>query len=197
MTDSAGNLVCATPTKILDGVITANSNAQAFYYGLTDLSYFGTRVDSVETFTNTYTVTSNPTVTGGPPLVSVETFTSTSSAVESFLINSKNESLSVPTTRPTGVMVTLETPFVYQPAAGATGSVHVGFGNCDLGGDSVGWGYPPQTLLDYMVQNPAVSKQYPVCDLRSIEKATWIKSRSGHCPRQYIIVTNNIPQLGS
>lgn len=150
---------------MLGGQVTINSNAQAFYYGLTSVSTFTTRVGLATTATATYVVSYDNTPHGKAATVSETTITQTTAPTETFLINSNNQSIAIPTTRPPGVMLTFETPFVYQPKSGASGLTHSGAGNCYRGTNSEGWGYPPQTLLDYMVKNPAISKQYPVRDM--------------------------------
>ena len=162
MTDSGGKVACGTPDAAFPSeTLIVNSNAQAFYYGASDLSYFSTRVGNPQVVTSTYTIT-NGAFANVEASVTTRTLTQTITPTETFLINSKNESVSIPTTRPPGVTVTLDTPFVYQPASGATGLTPEGFGNCYYGTGTEGWGYPPQTLLDHMVKNSAISKQYPV-----------------------------------
>ena len=167
VTDSAGNLACATPTEILGGQVTVNSNAQAFYYGVPSLSTVTSRIGIAKTITKTFTITYDTGTAGNAAKLTTTTttLTETTATTETFLINSQNQSVSIPSTRPPGVMISFETPFVYQPTSGASGSTHVGQGNCYRGTGSEGWGYPPQTLLDYMIQNPAISKQYPVSDI--------------------------------
>lgn len=124
----------------------------ADYYGVSSLLTQSEREEPQITETDTFTVTGSTTRTTVVTVVPTSTF----------LINSNLESVDVPTTRPPGVVITLPTPFVYQPTTGATGKVEHGTSNCNYGEGTEGWGYPPQTLLDFMVKDPTISKQYLV-----------------------------------
>ncbi|KAG9240665.1 hypothetical protein BJ878DRAFT_524976 [Calycina marina] len=173
VTDAEGNFVCGTTYIKTDDVdigpsttrtvpytdtpdagytpLIVNSNAQAYYYGVTNLltetTMYGAAVIRTSVIKNT---------------VASTTFTrvETSTPASVFLINSQLESVSVPTTRPSGVVVTLPTPFVYQPTSGAYGHTREGVSNCYYGDGTEGYGYPPQTLLDFMAKEPVITAQY-------------------------------------
>ena len=170
MTDAAGNLVCSTTLQEgTDPAITFNSNAQATYYGASDLVTFSTAINTANLVTDTYTVTF--TETDGTMTTNTLTRTDAAGPKSTIYFDSNNDTVSIPSTRASGVVLTLETPFVYQPKSGANGKTLEPFGNCWAGTGSEGIGYPPQTLLDYMVKDQAISKQYPV---RDIFKKRWL-----------------------
>lgn len=62
--------------------------------------------------------------------------------------------------RQVGVTITLDTPFVYLPAS-SSGTTGLPGDRCVVGTTNEGFGYPPQTLLDHMINNPAISSQFP------------------------------------
>ena len=162
MTDAAGNLVCSTTLQ--EGTmpaITFNSNAQATYYGASDLVTFSTavntKISTSITWTDTVTFTRD-----GRASTDTQTGTYADGTMTTLYFDSNNKTINIPSSRASGVVVSFPTPFVYQPESGATGKTDEPYGNCNAGPGSEGIGYPPQTLLDYMVKNSAISKQYPV-----------------------------------
>jgi hypothetical protein len=62
----------------------------------------------------------------------------------------------------TPVIISLTTPFIYQPARGQTGAVY-GMDTCfeTPAAGTEDYGYVPQTVLDFLISNKEYSSQYP------------------------------------
>lgn len=134
VSDSNGNVVCATPVAFSTISQNVNSNAQA---------YWGTSVLGVSSAPLGLTTISDSNIFNVLPVTTT------------FFVDSKTSSINTDTPLPSGVTVTLPTPFVYLPS-GCDGDV----GLCSFTGAEE-YGYPPQTLLDFMGSNAAVISQYP------------------------------------
>lgn len=148
VTDRQGNVQCAQTSKgynndVFSGI---NSNAEA-YFGGWDIDQY-TYVPTGTSFSTT-----TKTITYALPSERTTTMTSTGSVVEyeTIYLDANNEPANT-RNLPTGTMIALETPFVYQPergAEGADGSPEF----CLQGPDKEAYGYVPQRVLDYLVEN--------------------------------------------
>jgi len=63
------------------------------------------------------------------------------------------------TSTPSGVVISLTTPFIYAPERGAKGETGDGRACIQTGGTE-NYGYVPQTVLDYLIANQYYSAQY-------------------------------------
>jgi hypothetical protein len=121
-----------------------NSNAQA---------YFGADIDGFKSSTVVSileTTESDPTTT----------YTYAASTLyDTIWTNSAGDVVNTNDRQP-GVTITFDTPFVYLPVS-SVGSTGLPGDRCRIGSSNEGFGYPPQTLLDFMVNNPSISRQYP------------------------------------
>lgn len=79
-------------------------------------------------------------------------------------IDQSAASSSIPGPKPrapaaTPVVISLATPFIYQPARGESGAT--GINTCSKSAGTEDYGYVPQTVLDFLIANKAYSSQYP------------------------------------
>lgn len=180
VTDTKGNVVCGTPfsfptevvvwdgnstststrapgTASVETIQNINSNAQA-YWGANILGLSSSAgLASVETDT----VTLDDFGSTFTSATSTETVTQTNTPEATFFVNSDFQSVDIETPKATGVTISFPTPFVYLPSSGLAGKTGDGVNDCVFTTGTEGYGYPPQTLLDYMVSNSAISSQYP------------------------------------
>lgn len=62
----------------------------------------------------------------------------------------------------TGNTVTFPTPYIYLPPRGADGGTGTGLtARCEQDNKNENYGYVPQSVVDYMVSEPEISRQYP------------------------------------
>ncbi|KAG4411955.1 hypothetical protein IFR04_014905 [Cadophora malorum] len=149
VTDRQGNVQCAQTSKgqykdsIFSGI---NSNAEA-YFGGWDIA------SSTLVPTSTSFYTKIETITYTSPTEGTSVVTSTGSVIEYETVYL--DAASQPANNrnlPTGTMIALQTPFIYQPergAEGADGSPDF----CPQGPDKEAYGYVPQVVLDYLIEN--------------------------------------------
>jgi hypothetical protein len=142
--------MCATTSK---GFLNINSNAEAYFGGpsiagqvVSESEYEGV-VSTTLTFFEPTSFTTTPTRTA--TLVSQTTY----------YTNSDDELVTPPPRQP-GVVISLTARFIYQPPWGETGALEP-TGECVQGSGLEQYGYIPQTLLDFLIQEPAYSAQYP------------------------------------
>ncbi|KAH9217589.1 hypothetical protein DL95DRAFT_521993 [Leptodontidium sp. 2 PMI_412] len=158
VTDKQGNVQCAATSTgahgdVFNGV---NSNAEAYFGGLNIETY-----TSIPISTSFFTTTE--TITYDQPTEGTVTTTSTGSIVayETIYLNGINEPVNTENL-PTGTMIALQTPFIYQPERGEEGADGQG-DFCRQGPDTEAYGYVPQRVLDYLVenQNPELASCLP------------------------------------
>ncbi|CZR63791.1 uncharacterized protein PAC_13688 [Phialocephala subalpina] len=176
VTDQNGRLACGTPFSfpahepfwtgrweyILSTSITFDniySNAQEYWgSGIVGFDYssrtsvFGTQTLTDWHFKGTVNTYGTYTTTYDQWYSTPLYFDSTGSLID----------LSGP--KQTGVTISFETPFVYLPeaaAAGLTRDSDADVSPCNYGTSSIGYGVPPQTLLNYMLSVPSINSQYP------------------------------------
>lgn len=166
VTDSNGNAVCGTTSSFPskggfdqgDGPVPTftnmNGNAQA-YFGGPDIAgrLEKPTATTVEPITDTLTYSEST-----PGSITTETDTFTDTEIGSFYTNSRGE-IVTQEERPTGVVISLVTPFVYAPARGAQGETDEGR-QCLQSGGSENYGYVPQTLIDFLASNEQYEAQY-------------------------------------
>lgn len=179
VTDANGNAACATPwsftpvlgwhgntTTLPAATETQDINAEVFpSINSNAQAYWGSDVAGLSSSTledQTWTVTDSYSGYGTVPATAT-TATETGSIVKYFYVNSNFESINTEAAKQSvgGVTITLDEAFVYQPSTAAMGETGDGYTECRQGSGTEGWGYPPQTLIDYMAQNPRLSSQYP------------------------------------
>jgi hypothetical protein len=159
VTDGDGHKVCGTSS--------AFTNSVSFYGGNTDLltftsmnsnaqAYFGGLNIAGLTKSATYTTTITDTI---PYSDYTDTGTWTWSSYSTYYVNSLGQPIP-PQVPPTGVTISLTTPFIYQPERGAKGEDDEGQ-HCLQNTGTENYGYIPQTLLDFLIQNEQYSAQYP------------------------------------
>jgi hypothetical protein len=174
VTDANGNVACATfsgfPSVFPETAFSTSSYPDTTYYDtetfivtqystlpggssfLTPYTTYTTTTtysytDTIETYIPTAFYTT--TVTDEP------TFSYANQYAEAYFGNSND-------TEPTGVVISLATPFIYLPSRGIDGATQeVGNLCAQSPGGSIDFGYVPQTLVDFLVANPAYSSQYP------------------------------------
>ena len=161
MTDSHGHKVCGTPSSFTNSVSfygantdlpvfqSINSNAEAYFGGL-DIAGITSSPTHTTTETDTFSWTD-------PPSTEIATLTLTS--YSTYYVNSLGKPIP-PGVTPTGVIISLTTPFIYQPTRGAKGEDDEGQ-HCLQSSGTENYGYVPQTLLDFLVSNEQYSSQYP------------------------------------
>jgi hypothetical protein len=142
--------MCATTSKEF---LNINSNAEAYFGGP---SIAGNSISE-----STYETVLSTTLTFFEPTSFTTTPTTTATLVSSttYYINSNNELVTPPPRQP-GVVISLTAPFIYQPPWGETGALEP-TGECVQASALERYGYIPQTLLDFLIQEPAYSAQYP------------------------------------
>ena len=150
VTDSdSGEVMCGTDAQFPN----MNSNAEAYFGG----SSIAGEILSSSIYTTVVTVTL--TFVEPTPFISEPTMTTTITSYSTYYINLAGSTVT-PTPQQSGLVISLTTPFIYQPPWGATGATE-STGRCTFGVNSEQYGYFPQTILDYLIQNPAYSAQYP------------------------------------
>lgn len=160
VTDSHGHKVCGTPSSF--------TNSASFYGANTDLpvfaninsnaeAYFGGYNIAGTTESGTFTTTITDTFSWTDP-PSTETATLTETSYATYYVNSFGNPIPAQVT-PTGVTISLDTPFIYQPARGAKGESDEGQ-HCLQSSGTENYGYVPQTLLDFLISNEQYSSQY-------------------------------------
>ncbi|KAE8446629.1 hypothetical protein EG329_011822 [Mollisiaceae sp. DMI_Dod_QoI] len=135
VTDGRGNVNCATMSTGAHGDVfpRINENAQA---------YFGSLNISGESGNQTETTTTKSS--DGDDITSSTSYESTAAHQAS---------------NPSGVVISLVTPFIYAPPRGTmTPNADA---NCSQDSDTEAYGYIPATLIDFLVQDPRYSAQYP------------------------------------
>jgi hypothetical protein len=148
--DEDRNIMCATTSS---GFPNINSNAEAYFGGPSIAGHFfseseyTTVVSTILTFFEPTSFTTAPTKT--TVLISSTTF----------YINSDGDTVTPPPQQP-GVVISLTAPFIYQAPWGETGALQP-TPKCWRGSDVAQYGYVPQTLLDFLIQDPVYSAQYP------------------------------------
>ncbi|KUJ11684.1 uncharacterized protein LY89DRAFT_229739 [Mollisia scopiformis] len=155
VTDARGHVYCATASTGAHGDVFRhiNSNAEAYFGGLGIVGQSYAPIStSVTTETDTYTELY--------PITSVVTETNTWSEVfVSTQYTNSAGSVVVETSTPTGVVISLVTPFIYAPKRGTT--TPGPFAHCIQDADTEAYGYVPKTLIDFLASDPQYSSQYP------------------------------------
>ncbi|CZR60089.1 uncharacterized protein PAC_09984 [Phialocephala subalpina] len=153
ITDREGNIFCATQSTGAHGDIfpRINENAQAYFGGpgIAGQSLIPTGT-SVTTMTDTFYGTS-PT-----PWKTTETFTE-SDEIDSTAYTDSAGNIVSQTSTPTGVVISLVTPFIYAPRRGKAKPS----AGCEQDSDTEAYGYVPYTLIDFLANDPYYSAQYP------------------------------------
>lgn len=160
---SRGSLFIPDQTGTVDTVPATfsnmNGNQQAYFggFGIDGWTSKPTGTSTVTaSITNTFTES-----TGSTSILSTESTTWTATNV--LLERVYTDALGNVVTQgeqPTGVVISMTTPFVYQPARGAKGAT--GEAPCCVQGPGTeNYGYVPQTLLDFLVSDQQYSSQYP------------------------------------
>ncbi|KAN0121806.1 hypothetical protein V8E51_000132 [Hyaloscypha variabilis] len=85
--------------------------------------------------------------------------TVTETAMGAFLTDVRGHAIEA-TITPSGLEITLTTPFIYQPTRGANPETE-NSDPCYQGDGSVNYGYVPQTLVDYLARDPYYVSLYP------------------------------------
>jgi hypothetical protein len=166
VTDVEGNLVCGTPSKYgedstetvtesWDGIeyttphTTTYTDSATIYSNINSnaQAYFGADIAGL-------TVVSDSVMT----TVTDQTSIFTQVVYKTIYTNSAGESVNTDDRQP-GITISFATPYVYLPES-SMGSTGEPGDQCRGGSGSEGFGYPPQTLLDYMVGNPSISSQF-------------------------------------
>ncbi|PMD42998.1 hypothetical protein L207DRAFT_631169 [Hyaloscypha variabilis F] len=147
VTDDDGNVMCGT-SSVFPNI---NSNAEAYFGGP---SIAGQNNDPLE-----YNTTITTTMTFLEPTI----FTTTPTLTELVMTDVTYYTLSdgstiTPSPNQPGSVISLTEPFIYQPA---WASNLASTPQCLPGMNTEEYGYIPQTLLDYLIQNPYYSAQYP------------------------------------
>lgn len=167
MTDKDGNAVCGTTSSFasepgfdagntyIPTFTNINSNAQAYFGGLGIVgSTYRPTLTTTTTRTNTYTYDD-----ATPPYTTTVTNTATITSQELLYVNSDGKVLSN-TEKPTGVVISLVTPFAYAPERGAKGEIDEGHA-CLQVGSAVDFGYVPQSLIDFLASDARYTDLYP------------------------------------
>lgn len=134
---------------------TVNGNAEA-YFGGPDIAGQTSLPTATSTYVGTHTRTYSRST---PPYTTTETNTATFTEKGVFYTNS-NGDLVTQDERPTGVTISLVTPFIYAPERGAKGETGEGRA-CLQSGESVNYGWVPQSLVDHLASNEQYQSQYP------------------------------------
>ncbi|KAE9374135.1 hypothetical protein N431DRAFT_556531 [Stipitochalara longipes BDJ] len=147
ITNDDGKVVCAAASS---GYLNINSNAEAYFGGpsIAGISDADTIYTTVITSTLTFL---EPTVFTTTP-----TMTETLTTQATYYTNSDG-SIVTPSPDQPGLVISLTTPFIYQPPWGSTQPT----AQCKRTANSEQYGYIPQTLLNYLIKNPFYSSQYP------------------------------------
>ncbi|KAH7310074.1 hypothetical protein BKA65DRAFT_169698 [Rhexocercosporidium sp. MPI-PUGE-AT-0058] len=158
ITDKQGNVQCAATSTGAHGDVFSgvNSNAEAYFGGLHIKSH------TIVPFSTSW-YTSTETITYSLPTERTVTTTSIGSVeeYETIYLNSMHEPVNTEDL-PTGTMIALQTPFIYQPKRGEEGAKGPG-SPCKQGPNTEAYGYVPQRVLDYLVenQNPELASCLP------------------------------------
>jgi hypothetical protein len=142
--------MCATTSK---GFLNINSNVEA-YFGGPSIAGNIISESEYETVVSTTLTFFEPT-----PFTTTPTRTATLVSKTTYYTNSDDELVTPPPRQP-GVVISLTAPFIYQPPWGETGALKP-TDECVQGSGQEQYGYIPQTLLDFLIQEPAYSAQYP------------------------------------
>jgi hypothetical protein len=124
-----------------------NSDAEAHFGGST---IGGATVKPTSTATHTYfTIWDSSTLR----------YIATETALATWFTNLEGHTIE-PTVASSGLEISLTTPFIYQPTRGANAATEDPRG-CFQGGGSENFGYIPQTLVDFLAQDPHYISLYP------------------------------------
>lgn len=167
VTDVHGNAVCGTQSSFPsqggfdkgDGPIPTftniNSNAQAYFGGLGIVGSMEKPTETTtETITNTFTYTEST-----PPFTTTETTTFTETN-EGLFYTDSNGDIVTQIEKPSGVVISLVTPFIYAPERGAQGETGEGR-NCLQSGEAENFGFVPQSLIDFLASDERYKSLYP------------------------------------
>ncbi|KAH8646402.1 hypothetical protein BGZ60DRAFT_244159 [Tricladium varicosporioides] len=164
VTNSNGDYVCATvstSTSILTGTsisrFSSPTSTQTVTRTVTETLYTSIGSGYISaTGTVTRTETSYYTYYGYS-ISSGAAFTSTEPDVYSFTVNSYANAYfgGSATTKPSGTVLTLATPYIYLPARGSAGSNGSNPSSCNRGPGQENFGYPVQAAIDF------AASQYP------------------------------------
>jgi hypothetical protein len=87
------------------------------------------------------------------------TYTATETSMGMYFTDLRGHTVE-PTMASSGLEITLTTPFIYQPTRGANPGIKDPRA-CFQGGGTENFGYIPQTLVDYLAQDPYYVSLYP------------------------------------
>ncbi|KAE9382141.1 hypothetical protein N431DRAFT_552050 [Stipitochalara longipes BDJ] len=124
-----------------------NSNAEAYFGG-----------SSIGGATAVPTATATHVHFGKAGALTVKV-TATETALGVFFTDVHGNTID-PTLASTGLEITLTTPFIYQPTRGADPATETE-SSCYQGDGTENFGYVPQTLVDYLAQDPYYVSLYP------------------------------------
>lgn len=165
VTDQRGKVVCGTTSKYnewdhldIDRAYTLsniNSNAEA-YFGGSDIA--GPVIAS-STITSYHTISSSfDPIFSSTYIEDVISYTFTRVYTETYYQN--HAGVSVTPVTQIGIVISLETPFVYVPLKGASGFERKSKTSHQTG-ETQSYGYVPRSLLDLLISDPVYSSQYP------------------------------------
>lgn len=165
MTDSDGNVVCATPSVLGYNVPSSeiytvsgiNSNAEAYFGGPNIASII--RTSGPNGLTSTIPATTETGPSG--PLTTRPPFSFPVPVPSTYIVDTANNTINVTVPYFSGTVVSFPTPFIYFPARGVSGKTGEGFTSFWTSGSNEDFGYVPKTVIDYMGGIPAISSQYP------------------------------------
>lgn len=157
VTDAGGNLVCGTTSSNprfgeFDNI---NTNAQQFFGGM------NVKRTMIPILTETTAEVATWTFQDPSAFTSTATETAARTKYEAVYDENLDYEPFGKRDQPTGVVISLTTPFIYQPERGATGATGINTQACFQGTGSINYGYIPQTLVDFLIQNPQYSSQFP------------------------------------
>lgn len=149
--------MCATRSADVHGdIYTVNENAEAYYGGLGIFSDTQIPV-SATTITSTYTAEETDYVSSIMVTTTIE-FTITSISYSTEYVDRGGDT--IVSSSQAGVTLTIDPPFIYQPERGKNGATREP-DPCARDENTENYGYVPQSVLDFLVQNDHYSKQYP------------------------------------
>lgn len=171
VTDEKGNVACGTFSGFpsVSPATSYSASSYPFYtYSETEIitaTQYSTLPSSFLTPYTTYTTTSYNTETEiQQTFIPEAAYTTTVKGEPTFAYANQfvGAYFGNNDTKPTGVVISLTTPFIYLPSRGVEGATQGVPDKCaQRPGGSVDFGYVPQTLVDFLVANPAYNSQYP------------------------------------
>jgi hypothetical protein len=139
-----------------------NSNAEAYFGGYNISGAGDLTIGPITGYSTEFADTVTLTDPGDATTVKYPATTRALGPNSEIWIRSDGETFAYSATPNTGQIITFPTPFVYFPTRGGTGgSGEVANVACDQTGGNENYGYVPQTIIDHMASDPAISSQYP------------------------------------